>query len=132
MTTAFRHTVTRTICCDELLLAMRHFLKQNHYQQIPQMSSEQFVQLDSSFVGYARKKRGRSRGIVTELGQRQLDERIKNLQDQIQEMRRQEQTSSPMQALLTSPMHSVAPGLVTSLQPSWGPYGQPFPHRLLP
>lgn len=56
MTTSFRHTISPTIYCEDLLLGMRHFLKKNHYDQVPQMSSEQFVQLDSKFVGYATKK----------------------------------------------------------------------------
>jgi len=55
MTTAFRHAINPTISCEEMLLRMRQFLKRNHYQQVPQMSSEQFIQLDSSFVGYATK-----------------------------------------------------------------------------
>jgi len=55
MTTAFRHAITPTISCEDLLKNMRQFLKQNNFQQVPQMSSEQFVQLDSGFVQYATK-----------------------------------------------------------------------------
>merc|ERR1712217_638410 len=50
MTTAFRHAINPTISCEDLLLEMRRFLKRNGYDQVPQMSSEQFVQLDSPFV----------------------------------------------------------------------------------
>merc|ERR1712039_88601 len=56
MTTAFRHTISPTISCEDLLLEMRRFLKGNGYEQVPQMSSEQFVQLDASFVNYRVKK----------------------------------------------------------------------------
>jgi hypothetical protein len=57
MTTAFRHCVTPSISCEELLSKMHQFLKRNQYSQVPQMSSEQFVQLDSSFVSYTAKGR---------------------------------------------------------------------------
>lgn len=56
MTTAFRHSITPTISCEDLLQSMRAFLRQNRYDQVPQMSSERFVQLDSSFVSYAARK----------------------------------------------------------------------------
>jgi len=52
MTTAFQHVINPNITCHDLLLQMRRFLKHNQFKQIPQMSSEQFVQLDSSYVGY--------------------------------------------------------------------------------
>mmetsp|Transcript_94718 Transcript_94718/g.173573 ORF Transcript_94718/g.173573 Transcript_94718/m.173573 type:complete len:724 (+) Transcript_94718:44-2215(+) len=52
MTTALKNTVTPTISCHKLLQNMRTFLKESGYKQLPQMSSEQFVQLDSSFIDY--------------------------------------------------------------------------------
>mmetsp|Transcript_150477 Transcript_150477/g.483709 ORF Transcript_150477/g.483709 Transcript_150477/m.483709 type:complete len:298 (-) Transcript_150477:58-951(-) len=58
MTTAFRHCVNPSISCEDLLVGMRSFLKQNRYEQVPQMSSEQFMQMDSSFVNYAGKNGG--------------------------------------------------------------------------
>mmetsp|Transcript_125164 Transcript_125164/g.227676 ORF Transcript_125164/g.227676 Transcript_125164/m.227676 type:complete len:1266 (-) Transcript_125164:175-3972(-) len=57
MTTAFRHCINRQITCQDLLHSMRVFLKQNRFDQVPQMGSEQFVQLDHSFVDYQMKKR---------------------------------------------------------------------------
>jgi hypothetical protein len=59
MTTAFRHAITSDITCQDLLLNMRHFLKRNNFQQVPQMSSDQFVQLDTPFLHYQMKKRGK-------------------------------------------------------------------------
>jgi len=53
MTTAFRNCVNRTITCEDLLLKMRDYLKRHKYEQVPQMSSEQYVQLDAPFVSYA-------------------------------------------------------------------------------
>jgi len=58
MTTAFRHCITPTISCDELLLKMRHFLKRNGFQQQPQLSSERFLQLDSSYLAYQGRRGG--------------------------------------------------------------------------
>merc|ERR1711976_594532 len=52
MTTALRSELTPSISCHRLLQNMRQFLKRNRYTQVPQMSSEQFVQLNSSFANY--------------------------------------------------------------------------------
>jgi Ca2+-binding EF-hand superfamily protein len=57
MTTAFRHCVTPTVSCEELLGKMHAFLKRNQYVQVPQMSSEQYIQLDAGFVSYTAKAR---------------------------------------------------------------------------
>jgi hypothetical protein len=52
MTTAFKHTVTPTISCHKLLQNMRKYLKRNNFTQVPQLSSEQYVQLDNGYVAY--------------------------------------------------------------------------------
>lgn len=57
MTTALRHCVNTTISCHDLLMSMRAFLKQNKYEQVPQMSSEKCIQLDAPFVNYEGKNR---------------------------------------------------------------------------
>lgn len=57
MTTAFRHCINRQITCEDLLLEMRDWLRRERYEQEPQMSSEQFLQLDCPFVGYEAKNR---------------------------------------------------------------------------
>jgi len=59
MTTAFKQSISATISCEELLLRMRQVLKRGGFQQLPQMSSERFVQLDSSFLSYVGRGRGR-------------------------------------------------------------------------
>merc|ERR1712216_129532 len=56
MTTAFRHTINQSVTCHDLLINMRAYLKRNGFDQVPQMSSDKFVQLDSSFVHYQEKK----------------------------------------------------------------------------
>merc|ERR1712217_978457 len=53
MTTAFRHCVNPSLTCEDLLVKMRDYLKRNNYVQVPQMSSEQYIQLDAPFVSYA-------------------------------------------------------------------------------
>lgn len=53
MTTAFRHCVTPTITVHDLVLSMRDYLQRNSYEQVPQMSSEQYINLESSFVTYS-------------------------------------------------------------------------------
>jgi len=60
MTTAFRHTITPTITCEDLLLRMRKYLQRNNFEQVPQLSSSQFVQLDSVFASYQVRKRGKT------------------------------------------------------------------------
>merc|ERR1712178_553875 len=59
MTTAFRHTINQSVTCHDLLINMRAYLKRNGFDQVPQMSSDKFVQLDSSFVHYQEKKMGK-------------------------------------------------------------------------
>jgi len=59
MTTAFRHCCNRNVACEDLLTSMRAFLKQNGFDQVPQMSSDNFVQLDVPFVNYQEKKPGK-------------------------------------------------------------------------
>jgi len=59
MTTALRHAITPDITCEDLLVNMRHFLKRNNFDQVPQFSSEQFVSLDAGFVSYSQKRRGK-------------------------------------------------------------------------
>jgi hypothetical protein len=59
MTSAFRNCVTPSISCQDLLLGMRQYLKGNGFDQVPQMSSDLFVQMDASFVNYQAKKRGK-------------------------------------------------------------------------
>lgn len=58
MTTALRSQLTPSISCHKLLKNMRRFLKRNRFAQVPQMSSEQFVQLNSSFANYQAKRKG--------------------------------------------------------------------------
>eukprot|EP00403_Amphidinium_massartii_P029033 CAMPEP_0178404166 /NCGR_PEP_ID=MMETSP0689_2-20121128/17740_1 /TAXON_ID=160604 /ORGANISM="Amphidinium massartii, Strain CS-259" /LENGTH=1059 /DNA_ID=CAMNT_0020025135 /DNA_START=238 /DNA_END=3413 /DNA_ORIENTATION=- len=57
MTTAFHRSITPTITCEELLVRMRSFLKQNRYAQVPQMSSDQFISLNSTYVDYQQKRK---------------------------------------------------------------------------
>jgi len=57
MTTALHHCMTPQISCHKLLKNMRRYLKSNRFKQVPQMSSEQFVQLDSPFSDYRSKRR---------------------------------------------------------------------------
>jgi len=65
MTTALRHVINPDISCHKLVQTMRRYLKRNHFNQVPQMSSEQFVQLDSSYVNYeAGKKSSHQRTIA--------------------------------------------------------------------
>jgi hypothetical protein len=59
MTTAFRHAIDEKISCEDLMLKMRHYLKRNSFVQVPQMSSEQFITMESSFVGFAQKRRNK-------------------------------------------------------------------------
>lgn len=59
MTTAFRHTINQSISCHDLLINMRSYLKRNGFDQVPQMSSDKFVQLDCSFVHYQERKRNK-------------------------------------------------------------------------
>jgi len=59
MTTALRHVLTPSVSCGDLLQHMRSFLRSNRFDQVPQMSSEQFVQMDCSFVHYQSKRRGK-------------------------------------------------------------------------
>jgi len=61
MTTAFKHTVDPTISCHKLLQRMRRFLKRNDFDQVPQLSSEQYIQLDSGFVEYEGKSKAKFR-----------------------------------------------------------------------
>eukprot|EP00929_Paragymnodinium_shiwhaense_P094551 TRINITY_DN5516_c0_g2_i1.p1 TRINITY_DN5516_c0_g2~~TRINITY_DN5516_c0_g2_i1.p1 ORF type:complete len:928 (+),score=244.21 TRINITY_DN5516_c0_g2_i1:411-2786(+) len=53
MTTALRNTLTPEISCEDLMMKMRTYLKKNGFAQVPQMSSEQFLSLDSSYVRYS-------------------------------------------------------------------------------
>lgn len=62
MTTALKNTLTPGISCHKLLTSMRAFLKAHRYTQVPQMSSEQFVQLDSSFTDYKAKRHAQMQG----------------------------------------------------------------------
>jgi hypothetical protein len=59
MTTAFRHTVNQSISCHDLLINMRSYLKRNGFDQVPQMSSDKFVQLDCSFIHYQERKKNK-------------------------------------------------------------------------
>merc|ERR1719498_249836 len=59
MTTAFRHTVNQSISCQDLLTGMRAYLKRNGFDQVPQMSSDNSVQLDAPFAHYQEKRRGK-------------------------------------------------------------------------
>jgi len=136
MTTAFHHCISRNITCEDLLLAMRSFLQQNRFEQVPQMSSEQFLQLDSSFVNYAAKTGGRrdlpaaalasmplspqSHALVPQqvptFGAPLADmhHRINNLQEQIAALRKQQ----------ISPIPGGGDFLPMQLQPP----GPPGPH----
>jgi hypothetical protein len=71
MTTAFRHTITPTITCEDLLTRMRQYLKRNNFEQVPQMSSDQYVQMESPFVHYQAKKRNK-RSLPPSLASREL------------------------------------------------------------
>lgn len=73
MTTAFRHCINRSVTCEDLLVRMRTFLKRNHFDQVPQMSSEQFVQMDHSFVDYQMKKRSK-RALPDSIASRSLQQ----------------------------------------------------------
>lgn len=53
MTTAFRHCISPDISCLELITRIQSYLKRNGYEQVPQLSSEQFIDLESSFVHYS-------------------------------------------------------------------------------
>jgi uncharacterized caspase-like protein len=59
MTTAFRHSINQQVTCEELLVRMRHYLKRNNFDQVPQMGSDIFIQMDQSFVDYQSRKRGK-------------------------------------------------------------------------
>ncbi len=54
MTSALTHVLSdhSDISCRGLLPRMRKYLSANGFCQVPQMSSEQFITLDSSFVSY--------------------------------------------------------------------------------
>lgn len=52
MTTAFRQVISPTITCEDLLAGMCNFLKRNGFAQVPQLTSEHFIQFDSAFVNY--------------------------------------------------------------------------------
>jgi len=52
MTTAFRQVISPTITCEDLLAGMRAFLKRNGFEQVPQLTSEHFIQFDSPFANY--------------------------------------------------------------------------------
>mmetsp|Transcript_130655 Transcript_130655/g.418992 ORF Transcript_130655/g.418992 Transcript_130655/m.418992 type:complete len:1218 (+) Transcript_130655:92-3745(+) len=58
MTTALRNCISPTVSCQDLLLRMRDYLNSNTYAQVPQMSSEQYINLESSFVTYSPKGYG--------------------------------------------------------------------------
>eukprot|EP00747_Dinoflagellata_sp_TGD_P023929 gnl/TRDRNA2_/TRDRNA2_130187_c0_seq1.p1 gnl/TRDRNA2_/TRDRNA2_130187_c0~~gnl/TRDRNA2_/TRDRNA2_130187_c0_seq1.p1 ORF type:complete len:691 (+),score=104.16 gnl/TRDRNA2_/TRDRNA2_130187_c0_seq1:30-2075(+) len=61
MTSAFAHVIrdNHNISCKGLLHRMQQYLRSNGFRQVPQMSSEQFVSLDSPFVSYEERKRSR-------------------------------------------------------------------------
>jgi hypothetical protein len=69
MTTALRHCLQADITCEDLIKSMRQFIKRNGFAQVPQLSSEQFVKLDSSFVNYEGKKNS-MRGLSLKPGKR--------------------------------------------------------------
>merc|ERR1719316_2413354 len=57
MTTAFKHVVTSRhphVSAQEMLREMRQFLKDHRYTQVPQLSSEQFLDLDEPLIPDAR------------------------------------------------------------------------------
>jgi len=58
MTTAFKHCMSGTATCQDLLMGMRTFLKENGFVQTPQMSSNTFLQLDCKFAHYGSMKTG--------------------------------------------------------------------------
>jgi hypothetical protein len=60
MTTAFRHSIKANTSCEDLLTNMRSYLKRNGFDQVPQMSSDKFIQMDVSFVHYQEKRKGKS------------------------------------------------------------------------
>merc|ERR1712178_627584 len=53
MTTALKHCLTPTISCFDLIIRMRQYLRRNNFEQVPQLCSEQFLQLDTKFVNYS-------------------------------------------------------------------------------
>lgn len=138
MTTAFRHVVSPTISCEDLLLQMRQFLRRNSFAQVPQMSSDKYLQLDSAFTNYQTKRRHKvpSHGFVhrqlagdpsavssMEGGVRMgspllpvgremaVDTRIHRLEEQIQELRHR----SPLRMAPVSP--PLAAGCSMVMQP---------------
>lgn len=58
LTAAFGRCVTPTISCYELLLRMRDYLHSNGFSQVPQMSSDRLVCLDSTFSRYSSQAAG--------------------------------------------------------------------------
>jgi len=57
MTTALLRALTPSISCFDLLKDMSSFIKSSGFTQVPQMSSEQFVNLESSYVHYIGERR---------------------------------------------------------------------------
>jgi hypothetical protein len=135
MTTAFRHTINHSITCEDLLVKMRQFLKANNFDQVPQMSSDQFLQLDESFVSYQVRKKGK-RALPPMMGSRVnspaqqgpskmapsssaptlipppeafTEDRLSRLEADITKLRNQ-QTLSPMRRSASSPMGTLPPG----------------------
>eukprot|EP00928_Gymnodinium_smaydae_P074988 TRINITY_DN57_c0_g3_i6.p1 TRINITY_DN57_c0_g3~~TRINITY_DN57_c0_g3_i6.p1 ORF type:complete len:781 (-),score=162.57 TRINITY_DN57_c0_g3_i6:92-2434(-) len=111
MTTAFRHSISADVSCQDLIEKMRLYLKRNQFSQVPQMSSEQFLDLSASFVGYAHAKRGKRalpafdpsreqfqappaspmlpRSPLSDVDQLAMNARISSLQEQIEALKSQ-------------------------------------------
>lgn len=150
MTTAFKNCMTPTITCHDLLINMRTFLTKSKFEQVPQMSSDHYIQLDSSFLGYAMKapaKRAIAYGQAsapasapaptatspmkqpqtggrTE-GSEAIDSRIQRLEHQIMELQRQ-QLQSPQPAGPSSPLvYFPASAPMWPQAGVWGSYGMP-------
>jgi len=57
LTTALHKFLTPSVSCGDLLYQMQSFIASNSLTQVPQMSSEQYVNIDCSFVNYRQSKR---------------------------------------------------------------------------
>jgi len=138
MTTAFKHCITPSITCMDLLLSMRKLLKSRRYDQVPQMSSEQFLQLDSPFATYEMKPKKRRdlpaisqspRGSIasapppplTGLGdsKNSVEAEIERLQQQIEQLQR-EAAQTPRIGTYGHPWQPLSPtnSPTTSFRPT--------------
>eukprot|EP00933_Yihiella_yeosuensis_P002470 TRINITY_DN10417_c1_g1_i1.p1 TRINITY_DN10417_c1_g1~~TRINITY_DN10417_c1_g1_i1.p1 ORF type:complete len:1316 (-),score=234.34 TRINITY_DN10417_c1_g1_i1:112-4023(-) len=96
MTTAFRHCINATINVQDLLMQMRAFLKRNGFGQVPQLSSDLYIQLDCAFANY--QTASRTKTPTTGFVHQQMSREI--------QMPPPASPMSPMRASPISPMRS--------------------------